>query len=194
MSVWRSTLEEHKERQRDHIIDAAVKVIVDRGAGNFSMSALAKEAGISRQTLYNYFHDLDTILVAYVERQAVREEAGLRASLETVEGPSEKLDVFVRSIVRHLVQQRHGLDLRAIMGPGFGDHGDDHADQVVELLSKILRNGVDAAVFREEIGEPEIPSMLILMLGSLQPLVAHGADVDRIEERSVDFVRRIVAP
>jgi AcrR family transcriptional regulator len=72
----------HEER-RQQIIDAA-RVVAARGWESFSFISIAREAGVSRQTVYNNFSDLSELVTAVVA------EAGL-AFMAAMQGLSERL-------------------------------------------------------------------------------------------------------
>ena len=55
---------EEKEQRRQSIIDAAGRVLRDQDMEALTMSAIAKEARLSRSLLYVYFEDLDDIVLA----------------------------------------------------------------------------------------------------------------------------------
>ena len=68
------------KRQRE-VLDAALKLLV-AGEDRLSMSAIARAASCSKETLYNWFGDSDGVLAAIVRRQASK----VRMPEETGEG------------------------------------------------------------------------------------------------------------
>jgi AcrR family transcriptional regulator len=55
---------------RDHILDAAHRVITDHGLAAASTRAIAEEAGIGAGTLYNYFEDRRQLVAEVMLRRA----------------------------------------------------------------------------------------------------------------------------
>ena len=53
--------------KRAAILDAAKRAFVRDGVGAVSIDAIAIEAGVSRQTVYNQLGDKDQLLVAVIE-------------------------------------------------------------------------------------------------------------------------------
>ena len=51
---------DHEER-KEHILKAALDVFAEAGYGNANLSLIAERAGISRPTVYQYFHDKEEI-------------------------------------------------------------------------------------------------------------------------------------
>ena len=55
---------------RAHIIDAASRCLATVGLERTSLTAIANESGVSRQTIYNYFATRDEIIVEALEKEA----------------------------------------------------------------------------------------------------------------------------
>jgi AcrR family transcriptional regulator len=72
---------------RDRILAAARELIQRDNAGAPNMSAIAREAGISRQALYLHFRDRASLLVALVAE--VDERTDLRSELEAVNAAAD---------------------------------------------------------------------------------------------------------
>jgi AcrR family transcriptional regulator len=46
------------------LLEAALRTLARQGTDNFSMANIGREAGVSRRTLYRYFHNSDEVLQA----------------------------------------------------------------------------------------------------------------------------------
>lgn len=57
-----------KERRRNNIIDAAEKVIFDKGLDQATMEEIAEEAELSKGTLYLYFKNKNELYMAITQR------------------------------------------------------------------------------------------------------------------------------
>lgn len=60
----KSLRDRQKELARSAILDALANEIVERGASNVSLQAVADRAGVSHRTLYNYFDGRDALIDA----------------------------------------------------------------------------------------------------------------------------------
>ena len=97
-SAWGQTLDRHRSRQADHIVSVAMGIIAAEGFGALSMSSLAGGAGVSRQTLYKYFADIDAVLTA----MALMGRAGtveLAERTAAVPRPEDGIRMFVDAIM-----------------------------------------------------------------------------------------------
>jgi AcrR family transcriptional regulator len=95
--LWADTIETHRRDVRDAVIRTTADLIAEHGLLSVTMSRIAEEAGVGRATLYKYFPDVESILVAWHERQIAMHleqlveardrspdsESALRAVLET---------------------------------------------------------------------------------------------------------------
>ncbi len=71
------------QTKRMAILDAAKRAFVRDGVGAVSIDAIAMEAGVSRQTVYNQLGDKDQLLVAVIEDVTTRSSAQLMAVVST---------------------------------------------------------------------------------------------------------------
>jgi TetR/AcrR family transcriptional regulator, regulator of autoinduction and epiphytic fitness len=53
-----------KSRHRDAIIDAAEKLVAERGGPHFTVDELADRADVARRTVFNHFSSIDEVLLA----------------------------------------------------------------------------------------------------------------------------------
>lgn len=67
--LWSETIETHRRAVQDSILDATAALVAEQGLREVTMSEIAEKSGIGRATLYKYFPDVDTMLLAWHERQ-----------------------------------------------------------------------------------------------------------------------------
>ncbi|MCK5854500.1 MAG: TetR/AcrR family transcriptional regulator, partial [Sulfurovaceae bacterium] len=60
-----------KEKTKVKILESAVELMTIKGYKNASLREIAKEAGVSNPTIYNYFPTKEKILYAYIEQKLV---------------------------------------------------------------------------------------------------------------------------
>ena len=70
-----------KEKTKAKILEEAVDLIIEKGFKSASMREMAKNAGVSNPTIYNYFPTTEKILYAYVE-QKHKETAEILQNIE----------------------------------------------------------------------------------------------------------------
>lgn len=105
---------------QDAVVTTTAQLVASEGPLAISMSRIAEETGIGRATLYKYFPDVESILLAWHDRQIAEhlkrlEHVGQRAS-----DVSERLQV-VLSTYANIVHESHGhanSDLGALLHRG----------------------------------------------------------------------------
>ena len=60
--------------KRDQIIESATKLFIEQGYPNTSMDKVAKEAGVSKQTVYSHFKDKESLFVETVGARCAASE------------------------------------------------------------------------------------------------------------------------
>jgi AcrR family transcriptional regulator len=126
--LWDDTIEAHRQAVRDATLDATAALVAERGVTGVTMSEVAKRTGLGRATLYKYFPDIETILLAWHERQvgnhlhrlsSIRDQTGrLDAVLEAYaiicsEHPKIDLDASLHRADNVAKARRHLTDYLA---------------------------------------------------------------------------------
>lgn len=82
---------------RDRILDAATELFYAHGIRAVSADKIIERAGITKVTFYRHFRTKDTLVVAYLERQAARER-GLLDELRASAGDDGALRRFAATV------------------------------------------------------------------------------------------------
>lgn len=94
--LWEESIGGHRRAVREAITEAAWHLAEQHGPFSLTMSQVAKEAGIGRATLYKYFADVESILLAHHAQQV---EGHLQA-LETLRSGSGAVGSRLVAVVR----------------------------------------------------------------------------------------------
>lgn len=144
----------------DRIIHAALSLIAHNGLGAVTMMKVAETAGVSRQTLYNHYPDVDRIVAEAIGRHNRESIQMLETSLSVVGHPEGKLEQLVRHVVslgahaHHAPGIEHGLsaDARATLS--------EYNDALNRCVREVLEQGQQDGVFRQDL-TPDIDVALI---------------------------------
>lgn len=124
------------------------------------MMEIAETAEVARQTLYNHYPDVDSIVVEAISRHNRASIQLLEASLHVADTPEEKLEQLVRHMVSigahadHASGIEHGLSARARQTLVEYDNAlDGH-------IGEILEEGQRTGAFRKDL-TPDIDAVLI---------------------------------
>lgn len=145
--IWNETIAAHRDAVRDATIDATAALVAEHGPTGVTMSRIAEASGIGRATLYKYFPDIESILVAWHERHI---DGHLRHLAQAAEAaaPRERLAAVLRAYARHLHAHPDGTELSALLHRG--DHVARAQARLRDFLADLLR---DAAARGEVRGD-----------------------------------------
>jgi len=170
-------MSKHQERQAARIIQAALIIVQRDGFSQLSMSCIAEEAGLTRQTIYNYFPDVESIVSAAVDQHILAMETHLLAVMDAADGFENKLLVvteflFVVAASDHqqvslemglsaehrqrISQQNNTIKshLRASFAetfPGVEAKGSQSPEAVIDILWGMIEGAAEAS--REHVAE-----------------------------------------
>lgn len=80
----RSPVQARSRERVERILDAAARIVVERGVDAMTTRSLADEAGVPVASLYQYFSDRDAVLLALVERDIAEMDEQVRDDLVKV--------------------------------------------------------------------------------------------------------------
>ncbi len=140
----------NKAEMRDLIMDAALRVFVDKGYHAASVNDVAKDAGLAKGTLYLYFESKEALTTAIVDREFA---AIVQGQLRTK--PRESLAAFLEDL-------RQVMDLSAeqaafyrvffeVFGPSFAST--DFTQQIAGYFDKLGRHYARQIAHLQELGE-----------------------------------------
>lgn len=94
--------DELEVERKDQILDAAEKVFSERGLDQARMDDIVEESGLSKGTLYWYYKSKDAIIDALFDRVFASEIHALAALVEADQPAPEKVEIFIRSVVKEI--------------------------------------------------------------------------------------------
>lgn len=95
------------------ILDAAVEVMGERGLAA-PMSAIARHAGVSKQTVYNHYGSKAELVRALMQRRVESITAALREP-GAVDNPTEALEAYARSVLETVITTKNYSMMRVII-------------------------------------------------------------------------------
>jgi AcrR family transcriptional regulator len=95
------------------ILDAAVEVIGERGLAA-PMAAIARHAGVSKQTVYNHYGSKAELMRALMQRRVESITASLREP-GAVDNPTQALEAYARSVLETVITTKSYSMMRVII-------------------------------------------------------------------------------
>ena len=158
-SDWLAVVADHKQRQALQIGRAAAELALRDGLSAVTMIGLAKAAGVSRATLYNYVPDVATAIRLYLRMQGEAFHAHVEMAIADESGAEAKLRRYVGEQVAFVASPDHRA-AAALMDAGLRSQTGVHQDPGPDLLREILSKGIEEGIFAGD-ADPGVMSLLI---------------------------------
>ena len=192
--------------KRAAILDAAKRLFPTHGFDGVSMDAIARDAGVSKLTVYSHFKDKDSLFSEAVRERCAEQlpdelfasppKGPLRRQLRSIAGGFFALLMSEESLALHrmLAQQRTDSTLARL----FWDAG---PRRIQEGFAQFLQTQVDAGALRIPDTRRAASQFFSLLKGEMHaqemfgccgPLVSR--DVEAHLDATVDFFLRACAP
>ncbi|MDO5532113.1 TetR/AcrR family transcriptional regulator [Sutterella sp.] len=120
------------EDRREQILDAAIVCFLREGRFNVPLNEIAREADVSRNLVYHYFHNQDALLEAIVDRGCTRFHAMMEAVPDTT--PEETMHALALCFVRYNAENAEGVRL-AFSIPKVSTRIAPHVSAMHELIA-----------------------------------------------------------
>lgn len=170
--LWNETIEAHRREVRDAVLNATAALVMENGLASVTMSQIAEDGGIGRATLYKYFPDVESILIAWHERQVSTHLAQLAAVRDSAGDASERLEAVLQAFAL-ITHERHDADLAALLHRG--EHMAHAHQELTNFIRDILREGAESGHFRDDVAPDELASYCLYAVtaaGSLRSKAA----------------------
>jgi AcrR family transcriptional regulator len=170
-----------REQTQRKILDAFGELLFSHGLPGLTMTDVARSAGVGRTAVYNYFADLEQLLVAFALDETGRFVSELKARLDGLENPVDRLSLYVRAQLEDLTR-RHlppGPAMRSVLSSESFAKLAVHVGELNQLLEDILRDGMD----QRFLPEADVDGLVQLIHGSLTASASRrtsGADEERV--------------
>jgi AcrR family transcriptional regulator len=171
---------------QERIAAAALKLISEQGLAGVTMSAVARQARVARQTLYNHYPDVESIVTAVIEQHERLGFDQARQLLEGHEGATAKLEQLIRHSVTMGAHGHALAALEASLSPRAQEVLRTHRGRTEELVIEILEEGVQEGVFRQDL-DPEVDAAFIREI-LIEGATEETPDVARLAGATVRFV------
>ncbi|WP_050055025.1 TetR/AcrR family transcriptional regulator [Pseudarthrobacter siccitolerans] len=170
--LWNETIETHRDAVRGAVLDATVRLLAGHSASGVTMSAIAQGAGIGRATLYKYFPDVESIMLAWHERQIQAHLDELVGIKGQAVGARQQLEAVLHA---YAFLSRSGHDESDSARLHQGAHAGRAHQHLIRFLAEIIAEGADSGVFRADVGADELAAFCLHALGAAAGLTSHEA-------------------
>ncbi|MFL6124887.1 TetR/AcrR family transcriptional regulator [Actinophytocola sp.] len=174
--LWNETIEAHRRDVRDAILDTTATLVAEDGLRSATMSRIAEQTGIGRATLYKYFPDVESILVAWHDRHIAHHIEHLTTVRDQAGDPAARLEAVLEGyalIAHERSRQRLGGELTAFL------HRDEHTAepkrQLHNLIRDVLTDAASSGHVRDDITPGELAAYCLHALAAAGDLPSKAA-------------------
>jgi AcrR family transcriptional regulator len=191
--LWNDTIEAHRREVNAAILDTTAALVAKHGLLSVTMSQIAEETGIGRATLYKYFSDVESILVAWHERQIASHLQHLTEIRDRVADPNERLEAVLSAFasIQHDLRSVHATELASQMHRG--GHADRGQHVMRDLIAKLVADAATAGNVRDDVSPDELADYCLHALAAARSLSSKAA-VRRLVEVTLSGLGRVALP
>ncbi|MGB9964100.1 TetR/AcrR family transcriptional regulator [Halobacterium sp. CBA1126] len=195
------------EDTREGILRASFIVLERYGYSGLTMSRIAEEAGIEKASVYHYYSDKDSLLLALVDY--VIEEMKYRTVQREDADPLQQLRCFIDQIVfgRQINGEPTGFSppseetLRVfIQIRAQATHDDAYREKITEItrlqqdhIRDVIQAGIDSGQFADVDAECVASVVSTLLIGVFSRRVTTNADVEPVREAIHAYLETVLA-
>ncbi len=178
--LWTDTIDAHRREVRDAILATTMALAAEHGLLSVTMSQIAEKTGIGRATLYKYFPDVESVVLAWHDRQVSNHLEMLVQVRDQAKGSEKRLQAVLTAYA-HIHQQRamhlrhhtHGTELATFL------HRDEHVagaqKQVHDLVRDLLTDVAAEGGVRDDVPVDELATYCVHALDAAVDLHSKAA-------------------
>lgn len=160
--------------RREQIVEAATRVFAEKGFSRATTREVAREAGVSEGTIYNYFEDKDALLMAILE--------GLNETQRRAEDFEEGMATDFRGFLEEYLRRRMSLIwenrgvFRVVLSEMLvnAELRELYLHQVVEPTMKIAEENFRSRMKQGEVRQTDAPLAVRSVAGAVLGVLVLG--------------------
>jgi len=107
--------ERRREQSREEIVDAARRVILEKGLAATTLEAVAKEVGLTKAALYYYYPSKDALFFEIMYGAVAKQSQAIHDAVLEAKDGGEALGAIVRETVRSFAPQMDDFRLTFLL-------------------------------------------------------------------------------
>ena len=171
--LWSETIKTHRRQVHEAILDAAVALVAHQGLHAVTMSEVAEKSGVGRATLYKYFPDIESILVAWHDNQVSSHLERLVEVRDRAGSAQERLEAVLGAYALMTFERPHGTELAAFVHRG--EHLADAQDKLSAFLIELFVDAGKTGAIRSDIPPAELAAFCLHALAAAGNVTSKAA-------------------
>jgi AcrR family transcriptional regulator len=170
--LWNETVEAHRRDVHEALLNTTAALVAEQGLRSVTMSQIAEETGIGRATLYKYFPDIESILIAWHERQITGHLQLLVEVGDKAGTPAERLQAVLETYA-FISQNHQDTELGALLHRG--DHMVHAQQHLREYIRELLADGAKTGAIRKDVAPDELATFCLHAISAASDLTSKAA-------------------
>ncbi len=183
-----------KEEKKIRILEAALRVIGQKGIAGTKINDIAEEAGIGKGTIYLYFKNKEEILKSILKQHIGSSNHAIESIMEGAESPEEKVKALLADFISTTEHNHYPPSVQLeILAAVIRDCSNLHLSQGMlhfrSLLSQLLKD-TDQSDAVSELHRNLASSIVALLHGLviLSSVDPENFQIKRIVTETTDFI------
>lgn len=187
--LWSETIERHRQEVRDTVIRSAAALVDAQGLGGVTMQQVADQSGIGRATLYKYFPDLESIVLAWHDQQIKQHLEQLVSVRDQTTDLDKRLPAVLHAyaFIVGRFKGHHDSDLSLLLHRGQGAL--DGRRRLNEMVEDLLAEAAKAGLIRGDARPRELAAYCIRSLAAARD-IGSRAGIARLVDVVLDGLRQ----
>jgi AcrR family transcriptional regulator len=190
-----SQLNVGKDEVREQVVQSARQVFARYGYKKTALDDIAREARKGKSTIYYYFKSKDEIFKAVIDAEAEIRKQAIEQEISQIADPRLKLKtyIYVRMLTLKMVVNYYEAIKNDLLDNLYfvNSFRDDHFDEEVKQVIKMLLEGVEIGDFTIENPELTAKTIVTLLHGFEVPLILKNLS-DQELQKAVDEMLNIL--
>jgi AcrR family transcriptional regulator len=177
-AAWNDTVADHRDRQRQLIVDSTMSLVAEHGLSDVTMAQVAKQAGIGRATLYKYFPGVEEIVAEHVLQTVESHHRVLEEAIDGVDDPIDAIAACLSILLEYFGSEEHRSTSTSVnpdqFSPEVGRQVHQAFARMHSLLSDLVVDAQRAERLREDVDAAFTAHLLYQMLAAGRAAVVAG--------------------
>ena len=187
------------EDKKQRIINAAIKIISEKGYHGASTALIAKKAGVSQGIIFHYFGNKEGLFFSLLKGKSKMFREEFEKSVGGEKNALKKIKIAALSYAR-LVQKEekfYGIVIKQIMGSGLDPNRITKyvTMETYNLIKELIEEGIKQGVLREI--DPEVATTCLFGMMNYNALrwmvFGKNFSLDEAAKKTVDIFLRGIA-
>lgn len=149
--------EREREQRKNHILDMARELLLEKGLSATSINQIAKRSELSVGAIYFYFKDKEELFAALQVEGLELLHKNVRKAIDPEATPEEKIRSIALAYLRFSEKHKNYFDIinyfltspETIFPPELKNKIDAHGNASIFTLTAAIREGIDNGTFKK---------------------------------------------